>query len=297
VTQSRRLALHAPAKINLYLHVTGRRDDGYHSLDSLVAFAEAGDHVSAEQADELSLEIVGPFAASLDVGDVDNLVMRAARALREAAGTTRGAALRLEKSLPVASGIGGGSADAAATLRLLSALWDLPQDEALLGDLALALGADVPVCLAGRPAVMSGIGETVKPVPALPPCGVLLVNAREPVSTPAVFRARTGPFSAPAPWAAPSDTAAFMRMLSGRTNDLTRAAIAVSPLVGDVLETLAGLDGCRIARLSGSGGTCFGLFDDVAGAERAAMSLAATRAGWWVRATAFLAESPSISAG
>ena len=294
MTQSRRLVLDAPAKVNLYLHVTGRRADGYHTLDSLVAFAATGDRISAEPANELSLEIGGPFAPSLDAGD-DNLVMRAARALRKASGSDRGARLRLDKFLPVASGIGGGSADAAAALRLLCALWELPPDDARLHEIALGLGADVPVCLAGRPAIMSGIGETVTPVRALPPCGVVLVNAREPVPTPSVFRARKGAFSEAQEWRTPTRTDGLMQALSACRNDLTRAAISVSPAIADVLAAIEALDGCRIARLSGSGGTCFGLFDDTAAAVSAGKVLAGDRPGWWVSATAFLSESPSIA--
>lgn len=294
MTQSRRLVLDAPAKVNLYLHVTGRREDGYHTLDSLVAFTGTGDCLSAEDDGGLSLEIAGPFAPSLEQGG-DNLVMRAALALQDAFGIARGAKLRLDKALPVASGIGGGSADAAAALRLLCALWELPADDARLGEIALALGADVPVCLAGRPALMSGIGETVLPVPALPPCGVLLVNAREPVPTPSVFRARNGAFSEAAAWPAPDATEGLMQALSARRNDLTLAAISVSPVIADVLGAIKVLEGCRIARLSGSGGTCFGLFDDKAAAARAGAALAASRSGWWVSATEFLTESPSIA--
>ncbi len=294
MTQSRRLVLDAPAKVNLYLHVTGRRADGYHTLDSLVAFAATGDRISAEPANELSLEICGPFAAELDAGD-DNLVMRAARALREASGSDRGARLRLDKFLPVASGIGGGSADAAAALRLLCTLWELPPDDARLHEIALGLGADVPVCLAGRPAIMSGIGETVTPVRALPPCGVVLVNAREPVPTPSVFRVRSGAFSEAAEWRTPARTDELMQALSACRNDLTGAAISVSPVIADVLAAIEALDCCRIARLSGSGGTCFGLFDDTAAAVRAGEVLAGERPGWWVSATGFLSKSPSIA--
>ena len=183
----------APAKLNLYLHVVGRRDDGYHLLDSLVAFAEAGDVLRARPANGLRLTLDGAFGRAL-AGEPDNLVLRAARLLAEAAGVPPHAELVLEKNLPVASGIGGGSADAAAALRLLQRLWNVSLPAATLQQLALRLGADVPVCLHGHPVRMGGIGERLEPVPALPPCGLLLVNPGVAVQTRPVFQARTGGF-------------------------------------------------------------------------------------------------------
>ncbi|HUW80346.1 MAG TPA: 4-(cytidine 5'-diphospho)-2-C-methyl-D-erythritol kinase, partial [Acidocella sp.] len=177
----------APAKVNLFLHVTGKREDGYHLLDSLAVFPAVGDEVSASPADTLSLDISGPFGAVLQA-EPDNLLLRAARLLRP--GT--GAALRLVKNLPVASGIGGGSADAAAALRVFSALWGVEMN---LPELALALGADVPVCLDCRPARMGGIGEVLSPAPRLPEFGLVLANPGVAVPTPAVFRARQGEFT------------------------------------------------------------------------------------------------------
>ena len=170
-----RLTEPAPAKVNLYLHLTGRRDDGYHLLDSLVVFAGIGDTLSAAPAETLSLQVTGPFAAGL-AGEPDNLVLRAARALAAAAGVAAGAHLVLDKHLPVASGIGGGSADAAAALRLLCRLWRVTPQPAALARLAAGLGADVPVCLAGHAARMGGIGERLEPAPVLPACGIVLVN-------------------------------------------------------------------------------------------------------------------------
>ncbi len=187
----------APAKVNLFLHVLGRRADGYHVLDSLAVFAGAADQLRVTPAATLSLELAGAFGAAL-AAEPDNLVLRAARALAAAGGIAPTGRLRLEKALPVASGIGGGSADAAAALRLLSRWWGLAAGAADLAAIASGLGADVPVCLAGRPARMGGVGEVLSPAPCLPRCGLVLVNPGVPVATAAVFRARTGAFSAPA---------------------------------------------------------------------------------------------------
>jgi 4-diphosphocytidyl-2-C-methyl-D-erythritol kinase len=274
-----RLSEAAPAKINLYLHVTGRRDDGYHLLDSLVAFAEIGDVVSAEPAETLSLRLAGPFAAGL-AAEPNNLVLRAARALAAEAGVTTGAHLVLEKNLPVASGIGGGSADAAATLRLLCRLWRLAPDPVALVRLAVGLGADVPVCLAGRAARMGGIGERLERAPELPPCGIVLINPGAAMPTADVFRARGGGWSSravlPAGW---TDVAAMAADLARLHNGLEPAAVSLQPIIADALATLAEAPGCLLARMSGSGATCFGLFADVGAAERAASHT--RRTGWW----------------
>jgi 4-diphosphocytidyl-2-C-methyl-D-erythritol kinase len=274
----------APAKLNLFLHVTGRRADGYHFLDSLVAFADCGDVLHARDAADLSLTVSGPFAAGL-AEEPDNLVLRAARALAAQTGVPARARLVLQKHLPVASGIGGGSADAAAALRLLCELWRIAPDPVVLQRLALGLGADVPVCLGNRPARMTGVGETLEPAPALPPCFVLLVNPGAAVATAAVFRARSNPFSQPAhlpaDWA---DAASMAADLARLGNDLEAPARGVCPAIGDVLASIAAQPGCLLARMSGSGATCFGLFPDLAAAEHAADATA--RPGWWVRAGA-----------
>ncbi|WP_298282514.1 4-(cytidine 5'-diphospho)-2-C-methyl-D-erythritol kinase [Acidocella sp.] len=263
----------APAKVNLFLHVTGRRGDGYHLLDSLAVFADVGDVVSAEDAETLSLEIGGPFGAVLRAED-DNLLLKAARLLAPG----RGAALGLEKNLPVASGIGGGSADAAAALRLLARLWGMTDVD--LAPLALQLGADVPVCLVSRPVRMQGIGEILVPAPRLPAFGMVLVNPGVAVPTPAVFKARAGAFSVPP--ALPAAWAGFEEMIAGLTacaNDLEAPAIGVAPVLGEVLAALGALPGAALARMSGSGATCFALFE-TAQAARAAAALIA-RPGWW----------------
>jgi 4-diphosphocytidyl-2-C-methyl-D-erythritol kinase len=266
----------APAKVNLYLHVVGRRDDGYHLLDSLVVFPDAGDVLRVAPDAGLSLVCDGPFGAALG-GEADNLVLRAARTLaaeREIVPTGR---LHLTKNLPVASGIGGGSADAAAALRLLARLWDVAGPDVAL---AAGLGADVPVCLAARAARMSGIGEIVSSAPAMPECGIVLVNPGIAVSTPAIFRARGGGFSQPASLPADwTDFTGFVAGLAALGNDLEPPALALCPVIGDVLAALRAERGCALARMSGSGATCFGLFPSAAEAAAAVTSL--RRPGWW----------------
>jgi 4-diphosphocytidyl-2-C-methyl-D-erythritol kinase len=265
----------APAKINLYLHVTGKRADGYHLLDSLIVFAGAGDYIEAQAAGELSLTITGAMGHTLEADD-DNLVLKAARALAAAGNVPPYAAINLEKNLPVASGIGGGSSDAAAALRLLSRLWGVPIPDGL----AATLGADVPVCLDPRPRRMAGIGEILTGAPHLPACGILLVNPGVALATQAVFAARAPAFSMPAsfPDAWP-DTATMAADLASWANDLQPPAVKLCPAVGAVLETLLAIPGCRLARMSGSGATCFALFDTPAEAKAAAARVA--RPAWW----------------
>lgn len=276
----------ARAKVNLYLHITGKRADGYHLLDSLVVFADTGDEISLAPADELSLTIDGPLADGLAAGS-DNLVLRAAHALRDLTNGRSGAAIRLTKNLPVASGIGGGSADAAATLSGLCALWDVAPERAVLHGIAARLGADVPVCLDGAASFVGGIGEELAPARGLPPAWLLLANPRIATPTPAVFKARRGPFSKAARWSEPPrDFADFAARLRSCGNDLTEAAIGVTPAIRDVLVALAALPCCVLARLSGSGATCFGLFADEAGARAAEGELRAARPDWWVKAAA-----------
>ncbi|MGH7126801.1 MAG: 4-(cytidine 5'-diphospho)-2-C-methyl-D-erythritol kinase, partial [Stellaceae bacterium] len=239
----------APAKLNLYLHVLRRRDDGYHLLDSLVAFADIADIVTARPAERLSLEITGPFAGALEGDPSENLVLRAATALAGRAGIEAKAALALEKNLPVASGIGGGSSDAAAALKALGALWRLDLGERKFEGLAQSLGADVPVCLFGETAWLGGIGEQVAPAPLLPRCSVVMVNPGVRLSTPAVFKARTGAFSEPARFeTAPADAEALAGMLASRRNDLTPPAVALAPAISDVLRALEAAPGALIAR-------------------------------------------------
>ncbi len=264
------------AKVNLFLHVLGRRADGYHVLDSLAVFPAIGDVLTAEPAPALSLRLTGPFGGTLAT-EPDNLVLRAARALAESAGIAPRVRLTLDKRLPVASGIGGGSADAAAALRLLARLWGTQAD---LPAIAGTLGADVPVCLGGRAARMRGVGEQLGPAPVLPDAGIVLLNPGGAVATAAVFRARQGAFgdAAALPDAWP-DAAAMARDLSALRNDLEPAALALHPPIGLALDALAADKSCLLARMSGSGATCFGLYADPGSATRAASALA--RPGWW----------------
>jgi 4-diphosphocytidyl-2-C-methyl-D-erythritol kinase len=275
----------APAKINLTLHVTGRRADGYHLLDSLVAFAGVGDEVIAEAGDGLSLRVEGPMAGALaDDGGAggggDNLVLRAARLLDNRG---RGARLTLVKRLPVASGIGGGSSDAAAAVRALARLWGggVPGVAALA-----ALGADVPVCMGARAARMRGIGEAVEAT-ALPPVHAVLVNPGVAVPTAAVFTGLVSRDNPAMPEGLPRlpDFAALVAFLSLCRNDLEAPAMAAEPVIGDVLSALRAMPGCALARMSGSGATCFGLFGVAGAAESAARAIAVERPGWWVVAT------------
>ena len=284
----------APAKVNLYLHITDRRADGYHLLDSLAVFGPAMDWLTlaapaVETGQGVTLAVSGPFAPGL-TQEADNLVLRAARALAAEAGLAAplAAALRLEKNLPVASGIGGGSADGAAALRLFNRAWCLGFDEGRLMALAAGLGADIPVCVASRPARMQGVGEVLLPAPRLPECGLLLVNPGVALATPAVFKARQGGFTPAAalPEAWP-DAAAMARDLAALRNDLEPAAIALCPVVAEVLAAIRALPGCLLARMSGSGATCFGLFASAATARAAAALLPGA---WWRRGGALYAS-------
>lgn len=277
-----RLSAVARAKINLTLRVVGRRPDGYHLLDSLVAFTELGDGLTVEAADSLSLTLEGPFAVGLQA-EADNLVLRAARALAP----DRGAKILLDKRLPIASGIGGGSADAAAALLLLDQLWDLSTPPERLHEIAAGLGADVPVCLSGRPARMAGIGDQLTPAPALPAAALVLINPGIACSTPQVFVGRSGDFSLPmlgVPDIIP-DVSFLASLIERGGNDLARAAMKVVPEIAQVLSAMRRQPGCFTASLSGSGATCFALFADLATANAAAAAIKGDRASWWVAAT------------
>lgn len=265
----------ARAKINLTLHVTGQRDDGYHTLDSLVVFAATRDVVKASHSDQLTLEITGPEAASLNTGE-DNLVLQAARLF----GPQRGAKLELVKYLPVAAGIGGGSADAAATLRALSRLWGMPIPDA---DAVLSLGADVPVCLAAIPARMRGIGDVLGAVPEMPEyAGMVLVNPRVSVSTPEVFKRLENRNNPAMDETIPAFSTAIelSDWLKSQRNDLQAPAIELQPVIADVLRSIEGTDSL-FARMSGSGATCFGLYKTEYEAKAAHASLYVSHPQWW----------------
>lgn len=269
----------APAKLNLDLLVTGRRADGYHLLDSLVTFVDLHDRLTFTHDAALRLEVTGPMAGALPEGE-ENIVLMAARRLAEVAGVEPRAAITLDKRLPVAAGIGGGSADAAAALRGLCRLWEVSLPDARLAELALGLGADVPVCLQGRPTRMRGIGERLEPLADLPALDLVLVNPCVPLATVAVFRAL--------------DLACCGPRAAGRTwrrsrNDLEASARRLLPVIGEVLEALRAIPGCALARMSGSGPTCFGLFADAEAARAAAETLQAAHPGWWVAACRSLA--------
>lgn len=261
----------AYAKINLALHVRRRRDDGYHELETLFAFVDAGDELTVQPADGFSLTISGPFAEGLSCGD-DNLVLRAARLLAERNGIAAGAAFTLDKRLPVAAGIGGGSADAAAALRLLARLWGLGPDSVRPSDVAADLGADVPACIAAQTVHGEGVGDILRPVAAADLAGlpVLLVNPRVECLTGPVFRAwdriDRGPLDI-ADWIA-------------ARNDLEAPAVSLHPVIADVLAALQATSS-RLARMSGSGATCFALYDSASARDAAAARIAAQRPDWW----------------
>lgn len=275
----------ARAKVNLSLKVLGRRADGYHELQSLVVFAEAGDRLTLAPAEELSLGLTGPFAPSL-AGEKDNLVLRAARLLRERIGGSAGARMTLEKNLPVASGIGGGSADAAAALRGLARLWHADLDEPAISSLALCLGADIPVCIEPRPALMWGVGEFILRLGALPRFWLVLVNPGVALSTAAVFRElEAGPFTemTAAPELPPMPTLdALVGWLRENGNDLEAPALRLAPAIDLALAALRASPGCRLARMSGSGATCFGIFAEESEARAAAAEISRTHPQWWV---------------
>lgn len=285
------LVTRAPAKINLTLHILGRRADGYHELESLVVFSGAGDTLSLQPGAPLSLQITGPTATAAGDGD-DNLVLRAARNLAGAIpGLTLGA-FRLEKRLPVAAGIGGGSSDAAAALRLVAQSNDIPLDDPRLIDAARATGADVPVCVAGHARMMRGAGESLGPLLRLPLLPAVLINTGVPVETRGVFARlglapgeRAGGAAHPGFENAASADELLPLLAKGR-NDLEDAACLQAPVIVDVLAVLRAARGCRLARMSGSGATCFAIFATPRAAATAARAIRAQHPGWWVKTAA-----------
>jgi 4-diphosphocytidyl-2-C-methyl-D-erythritol kinase len=284
-----RLADNAPAKVNLTLSVIGRRPDGYHDLESLVAFAAVGDELSLTPGGELALTVSGPGAAQ--AGDAaDNLVVKAALALAARVPALRLGTFHLDKRLPVAAGLGGGSADAAAALRLLARANGIAVYDARLFEAARATGADVPVCLDPRPRLMRGIGDVLSAPLTLPPLPAVLVNPGVAVATKSVF-VRWTPAAEPAAFDLTKFGAALSRdeclqLLALHGNDLEAPAIALEPTIAEVLAALRALPGCRLARMSGSGATCFALFVSAAAAIAGAQTLSAAHLQWWVRATA-----------
>lgn len=282
----------APAKINLALHVTGRTGDGYHALDTVAVFAAMGDLVRAEinQTGTITAEVTGPFAEDIVylTAAGDNLAERAARALAALYPKRRlGVALTVDKRLPIASGLGGGSSDAAATIRLLDRLWGLDADMAALHRQALALGSDVPMCLDARPVRATGRGERLAPIAGMPGLPLLLVNPGVAVGTAEVFGRLAPPFDPPLPAPPPSFRSVFDLVIWLRQsgNRLEAPAMAIAPAIGRVLKALAKDADCMLARMSGSGATCFGIFGSLAAARRAEVRMRASRPSWWVVAT------------
>ncbi|MFC6490241.1 4-(cytidine 5'-diphospho)-2-C-methyl-D-erythritol kinase [Nitratireductor sp. GCM10026969] len=287
----------APAKINLALHVTGRRADGYHLLETLVAFTRHGDLLKAETSDHDAFVVTGRYGAEVP-GDGTNLVLAARDMLRGAFGATaaRPVKLTLEKNLPVASGIGGGSSDAAAAIGLLKQYWRIDTTGEKLAQIALRLGADVPMCLVARPLVARGIGETLEPVAGLPSLPALLVNPGIPLATPAVFAALVKRSNSPLPPFRGGDIAATVDWLETTRNDLEPAAIGLVPEIASVLETLRET-GALLARMSGSGATCFGIFATDEDARAAAKAIASRRPAWFLQATSIMPTSEPVQDG
>ena len=274
----------ARAKVNLFLHVRGQRPEGYHTLESFVVFPALGDLVEATPASGLSLSVDGPFGAGLGTGR-ENLTLAAAAALSDRTPGRPGAALRLTKSLPVAAGVGGGSADAGAALRLLGRMWPgAPRRD--LPEIAFALGADAPMCLEQRPALVGGVGERLAPPPAFPGFWMVLVNPMRPLPTAEVFNAlerRANP-PGPRPPAAFQDLSHLTSWLAACRNDLEAPARALCPVIARCLSALSWRGDCRLARMSGSGATCFGVFAAEGEALAAAADIRKAEPGWWVAA-------------
>lgn len=281
------------AKVNLSLRVVGRRADGYHDLESVVAFADCADRLTLEPGDELRLATTGPLAAACGEAS-DNLVFKAAKLLADAVPNLKLGAFALDKVLPVAAGIGGGSADAAAALRLLARLNNLSLDDPRLREVALATGADVPVCLFSRACDMTGVGEQLLPL-ALPSMPCVMVNPRVPVATKDVFRelglrngellvGATDVLEAPAWPEQGGSIDDWVDVLETVANDLEAPALRIEPVIGDVLEALRSSAGVKLARMSGSGATCFAIYGAAAEADAAAEKIRRDHPGWWVHA-------------
>jgi len=276
------LTENAPAKINLTLRVLGRRADGYHRLESLVAFADLADTLSLQPCCDAALDITGPFTSAC--GPVaGNLVLKAFAALRERIAGLKAGRFVLEKNIPVAAGLGGGSADAAASLRLLARANSLAPDDPRLAEAAPTVGSDVPVCLESHARIMRGVGEELSAALDLPPLAALLVNPGVPLATRDVFARFSGNQDGKASLAGvPRERGALIEWLGAHGNDLTHSAIACVPVIADVLQALGAMPGARLARMSGSGPTCFALFASPGEATAAAQCLKTERKDWWV---------------
>lgn len=289
--QSQSFTLLAPAKINLFLHVTGRRDDGYHLLQSVMIFVDVGDELSFAPYDGFFLDIEGPFAGDLNVDPHQNLIYRAAKMLAAEYRVPATGRVSLRKNLPVASGVAGGSSDAAAALRGLSRLWGLGAETDRLQKLARQLGADVPACLTRRPVWAEGIGEKMTFLPGLPVFHLVLVNPLVPTPTPEVFKRYEPRFSPVLQFSGRRKSMAeWLADLRRYRNDLTGAALHIAPEIRDVLAALTATPNCQLARLSGSGATCFGLYETAHAATAAVNKLRQAHPEWWVYPASLLQE-------
>ena len=276
------LRIVAPAKVNLFLHITGKRADGYHLLDSLVVFTDFGDTLEITPAEQLQLTVTGPFATTL--GGDDNFVLRAARLLQERTGCHKGAQITLHKHIPVGAGLGGGSSDAASALLGLMQLWGVTLAPEALQSLALQLGSDVPACLLRKPALLRGIGEQITPVGYPEENGLVLVNPGVPLLTADVYRTFSGPFSPPSSG----------ESIQSHHNALEPPAKALLPVIGDIIAAIAATPGCTLVRMSGSGATCFGMYADGATAQQAALDLQRLHPHWWVQQTTWYADNEVV---
>lgn len=273
----------ARAKVNLYLHILDRRQDGYHELDSLFVFGDIADVIEVSPSPALSFKVRGPFAEALSAEE-DNLVLRAARMLADTAEIRPQIKITLTKNLPVAAGLGGGSADAAAALRALAEFWKIPSSKVDLAPLGLSIGSDVPACLLSGPCYVGGIGQRLEPLPEFPSFPLLLVNPRIELRTGLIFETFKKKFSKAARFSQiPPDVFALAELLQSRNNDLEEPAIEICPEIAEILVAIKKTKGCLLARLSGSGATCFGMYGDTQDAEQAAISL--RRGGWWTEVT------------
>ena len=277
----------APAKINLALHVGSARPDGLHRLASLIAFCELGEEICIDDCEGLEVEVAGHHAPGVPEG-ASNLAHRAAELVL----TGRGARIRIHKRIPAAGGLGGGSTDAAVVLKLLSSNWNLPMPS--IGAL-MELGADVPACVAGEPALVSGAGECVELADCVPLLPIVIANPRVAVSTRSVFEAHSGQglpeLALPASGCQAGE---FIAWLCNQRNDLQAAAISLEPCIAEVLERLERLEGCLLARMSGSGSSCYGIFSCMAEAKQAAGELKAAKPDWWIAATSCLPSRAAV---
>lgn len=282
----------APAKVNLFLHITGKRDNGYHELESLISFADFGDQLHIEHADKLSLNIAGSFAKKFKQSEIDtsptskNIITKTLWALAELSGRDPKFKITLEKDLPLAAGIGGGSSDAAAIARYLVQEWKIPHDDKL-DAILLSLGADVPVCFYGQSAFVSGIGETITPAPSMPKIYAVLVNPRQSCSTQAIFEKFNSGYhknvELPDRFDSVQDLCTFLKE---QHNDLEDAAIRNIPAIYDILTKLDAFEDCLLTRMSGSGATCFGIFETEDQVIQAKKDLRQTNSDWWIKAGA-----------